>query len=290
MTPRDPDFFTKVPRSKPVERPSQYHYPTEEEVFVHRFPFLTRIPEPSKIFYDRENEVGQVMETMMKKRMRNCVIVGPAGVGKTEIARKAIQGIRQMGIFLSLDLSTLVSGCTLVGKFEERINELLSNAKTFKFDHPNLVFCLFIDEIHSLWNLNKHDKIGTVPAGDILKPYLADGTINIIGTTTNPEYEEYIKPDKALLRRISPVFVKPLDDEKSLTKILKKFCAKELSDELIKECIKASSKVKYLSNPDASIEIADRVMARALFQKRIANSSDVNQIVSVLMEGNDGEV
>ena len=288
MTPKPVDFYTKVP-----PKPKDTLPPTEEleDTLLFGFPFLTPIQKPTKGFYGRENEVNEVMESMMKKRMKNCVIVGDAGIGKTEIARKAIEGIRDMGIFLNLDLSILQSGCTLVGQFEQKINDLLHNVATWKTYRPTLTICFFIDEVHSLWNLNKHDKIGTVPAGDILKPYLADGIITIIGTTTKDEYEKYVKPDKALLRRISPVFVNPINDKKTLKKILKHFCEGELSEQLIDRCIESSTEISYLHNPDASIEIADRVMARAIFRKKIADEKDVDEIVKTMQENSpNGEV
>jgi len=240
---------------------------------------LSKMGKPSPIFQGRIEEVSAVVETQLKKRMRNCIIVGPAGVGKTEIAKKAIANTDTEDVFLNLDCSALQAGCIYVGMFEQRFNEIIKpiaehNAKS------KWHVCLFIDEIHVAFQLGKNEFVGTVTFADMLKPYLTEGTITIIGATTEAEYRKYVAKDKALLRRLPPIFVTELGTEQTEA-IVADFAGKSLSKDDVKEIVEKSKSIKYLSEPDRSIEVADRLMA-----KRKANcgktEGDLDSIVALM--------
>lgn len=242
---------------------------------------LQKIGKPNPNFRGREDEVSAVVETLSKKRMRNCVLVGEAGIGKTEIAKKAFS-VCDNAVFISLDSAMLQADCTLVGMFEQRVGEIIQPIAKYnkKAEKP---ISLFIDEIHTLWRLGKNDFVGTVSFGDMLKPYLSDGLISIVGATTRQEYENIIKADKALLRRLPPIFIGCMDNDETF-KIIKKFGNRILSDDVCYHIIEKSKEVTYLNNPDCSLEIADRVMAKAIVNGVIPDESEVDAIVRLMKE------
>ena len=242
---------------------------------------LSRVSPPTKGFQGRKEEVEAVLECLMKKRMRNCIIVGDAGVGKSEIAKAAIKRFgKEEGVFLNFDIGFVQSGCTLIGQFEERMKSIFSSICAFNKVSNEKVF-IFIDEIHNLWRVNKNEYLGTICAGDMLKPFLAEGNLTIVGTTTNDEYQAYVASDKALLRRIPPIFVTAMEDD-AVRAILTDFAGKELSKEAIEEILRLSHEVPYLHNPDCALEIADRVMAKALVHGRMATLDDLRAVVRLM--------
>lgn len=241
---------------------------------------LSKLGKPNPLFKGRENEIASVKESLAKKRMRNCILVGDAGIGKTEIAKKALKDCED--IVLSVDSYMLQANCTLVGMFEQKIHDIIAPiASRNKTSDKHIT--LFIDEIHVLWRLGKNEFVGTVSFGDIIKPYLSDGSITIVGATTKEEYETIIKKDKALLRRLPPIFIKEIDDD-STFKIIKSFGKKALSDDVCRKIVEESKKIKYLNNPDCSLEIADRAIARAIVTGCVPEEGDIEQIVSLMIE------
>ena len=98
---------------------------------------------------------------------------------------------------VKLNLNALVSGTTLRGQFEERLENVIDEIR----EYPNII--LYLEELHtSIGFGNNRDNHGLA---NILKPYLADGTIRLIGDTTAAEYREFILPDKAFRRRFKVV-------------------------------------------------------------------------------------
>ena len=239
---------------------------------------LSKVQPPTKKLIGRDDEVADVIQTMYKKRSKNCILVGPAGIGKTEIARKAMMKMQNDYYFLNMDMTTLQSGCTLVGMLEKRLLTIIKSVSAYNSVSKNKKLCLFVDEMHTLWTVGKNEHSGSVSVANTLKPYLSDGTLIMLGATTKDEYDKYVKSDMAMLRRISPVFIKELGLDKT-EKIIRDFCDGEISDELVSLCVKKSEEISHLQNPDCSLEIADRVMARALYYGRIANANDVEYVV-----------
>ena len=64
---------------------------------------------------------------------------------------------------------------------------------------------LVIDEIHNI--IGAGDAEHSMNAANILKPSLANGELQMIGTTTLKEYRKYIEKDTALERRFQPIIV-----------------------------------------------------------------------------------
>ena len=241
---------------------------------------LSKLGKPNPLFKGRKEEVQAVLETLAKKRMRNCILVGDAGIGKTEIAKKALS--KSDDIILNLDSYMLQANCTLVGMFEQKVHDIIAPISQRNKENQRKII-LFIDEIHVLWRLGKNDFVGTVSFGDIIKPYLSDGSLTIIGATTKSEYESIIKKDKALLRRLPPIFIKGMDDEETF-QIVKSFGNKMLTDDVCRKIVKESKKIAYLNNPDCSLEIADRAMAKAVINQAVPEEGDIESIVSLMQE------
>ena len=144
---------------------------------------------------------------MSRRQKNNPCLIGEAGVGKTAIAEGIAEriakgnvpiGLKDKEIYL-LDLTSLVAGTQFRGQFEQRVKGLLSEVKAA----GNVI--LFIDEIHTITSAGESE--GAMNAGNILKPALSRGEIQVIGATTFNEYRKYIEKDQALERRFQPVRV-----------------------------------------------------------------------------------
>lgn len=156
----------------------------------------------------REKEIDLILETLMRKKKCNPLLIGDAGVGKSAIVEEIARRIKlnkvpfkfKDFIIVSLSMSSLIAGTKYRGEFEERLNNILDQIK----GNDNVI--LFIDEMHTMVNAGAAE--GAISAGDILKPTLARGNIKCIGATTKEEYEKYFIKDKALARRFETIFIK----------------------------------------------------------------------------------
>ncbi len=246
---------------------------------------LSPVGSPTPHFKGREAEVEAVVQSLSKRRMRSCVLVGRAGVGKTEILRQAIRKMKANGggaEFLSLDASMLQAGCSYVGMLEQRVNDVIKPIAKHNVKHPLSPICLYVDEIHTLWSVGKNDFVGTVSVADTMKPYLSDGTLIIVGATTKDEYDKYVMKDKAMLRRLPPIFVNGMEDS-VVASVLERFAKGDMPKQVCAYCVERSKEVGYLNNPDASLEIADRALARAFYYGRDVDDQDVDAVVKTMV-------
>ena len=216
----------------------------------------------------REKEINLIIETLLRKKKNNPLLVGDAGVGKSaiveELTRKIIKGEVTDKLLdakiVMLEMSSLVSGTRYRGEFEEKLTNIINEV----IEHKNII--LFIDEIHTLSSAGAAE--GAISAADILKPYLARGDIKCIGATTKEEYEKYIAKDKALSRRFEMILVEEPNEEETFN-ILKNikneyinFHQIKIKDDVLKSLIHLTKTYfpnKY--NPDKSIELLDSVMS-----------------------------
>ena len=170
---------------------------------------LTRKAREGKLddIIGRDREIYRTIQILSRRQKNNPCLIGEAGVGKTAIAEGIAEriakgqvpiGLRDKEIFL-LDLTSLVAGTQFRGQFEQRVKGLLSEVKAA----GNVM--LFIDEIHTITSAGESE--GAMNAGNILKPALSRGEIQVIGATTFTEYRKYIEKDQALERRFQPVRV-----------------------------------------------------------------------------------
>ena len=155
---------------------------------------LTRKAREGKLddIIGRDREIYRTIQILSRRQKNNPCLIGEAGVGKTAIAEGIAEriakgqvpiGLRDKEIFL-LDLTSLVAGTQFRGQFEQRVKGLLSEVKAA----GNVI--LFIDEIHTITSAGESE--GAMNAGNILKPALSRGEIQVIGATTFTEYRKYI--------------------------------------------------------------------------------------------------
>lgn len=212
----------------------------------------------------RDEEIERVSEILNRRRKNNPVLIGEAGVGKTAIvegmALKIVNGEVPQKLakkeIIQLDVSSLVSGTGIRGQFEEKMQQLVRELE----EDPNIV--LFIDEIHQIVGAGSAEGSNT-DAGNILKPALARGDIQLIGATTLNEYR-VIEKDSALERRLQPVRVdEPNLDEtytilKGIQEQYEDYHHVKYSEEAIRAAIDLSD--RYIQDrflPDKAIDLLD---------------------------------
>ena len=212
----------------------------------------------------RDVETERVIQILNRRQKNNPCLIGEPGVGKTAIAEGLAQRIaagdvpyklRDKEVFL-LDLTALVAGTQFRGQFESRMKSLISEIKTC----GNII--LVIDEVHNL--VGAGDAEGSMNAGNILKPALSRGEVQLIGATTFNEYRKHIEKDAALERRFQPVIVaEPTIEEacqimQGIAKNYSQFHGVTVSPEIARQCVILSERYitdRYL--PDKAIDLLD---------------------------------
>lgn len=155
----------------------------------------------------REREIERTIQILNRRTKNNPCLIGEPGVGKTAIAEglalKIVEGevpqkLLNYEIYL-LDMTSVIAGTQFRGQFESRLRNIIEEVKKA----GNII--LVIDEIHTIASAG--DAEGGMNAGNILKPALSKGEIQVIGATTIDEYRKYIEKDSALERRFQMVMV-----------------------------------------------------------------------------------
>ena len=166
----------------------------------------------------REQEIRQVMQTLTRRTKNNPVLIGEAGVGKTAIAEGLASKIIADDVpdslrdkrVMALDMGRLVAGAKFRGEFEERLKSVIDEVTS-----SNGEVIVFLDEMHTLVGAGAGE--GGLDASNMLKPALARGELQAIGSTTLDEYRKHIERDPALARRFQPVYVEEPDTEQALS-------------------------------------------------------------------------
>ncbi|WP_174615953.1 ATP-dependent Clp protease ATP-binding subunit [Virgibacillus ihumii] len=232
----------------------------------------------------RDNEVKRVVETLNRRNKNNPVLIGEPGVGKTAIAEglalKITEGdvpakLMNKEIYL-LDVASLVANTGVRGQFEERMKQLVQELQ----ERQDVI--LFVDEIHLLVGAGTAEG-SQMDAGNILKPALARGEMQLIGATTLKEYRK-IEKDAALERRFQPIIVKEPSVEDAV-KILngikdryEKFHEVRYSDEAIHAFVTLSQ--RYIQDrflPDKAIDLMDEVGSRLNLANAEKDSNSIQQ-------------
>ena len=165
----------------------------------------------------RDEEILRVIEILNRRTKNNPVLIGEPGVGKTAVVEGLAQKIVDGDVphklqgkqVIRLDVVSLVQGTGIRGQFEERMQQLMEEIRR----REDVI--LFIDEIHEIVGAGSAGD-GNMDAGNILKPALARGELQLVGATTLNEYR-IIEKDAALERRMQPVKVDEPTVEETIT-------------------------------------------------------------------------
>ena len=216
----------------------------------------------------RDQEIYRTIQILARRQKNNPCLIGEAGVGKTAIAEGIAQRIARGQVpaclkgkkLYRLDLTALVAGTQFRGQFEQRVKGLIDEVKRL----GNVI--LFIDEIHSITGAG--DSEGAMNAGNILKPALSRGEIQVIGATTFTEYRKFIEKDQALERRFQPVKVgePSIADAINVLNGIKKYYEAHHGVEVTPQIVSAAVNLseRYISDrflPDKAIDLLDEACA-----------------------------
>ncbi len=220
----------------------------------------------------REKELERVIQILNRRSKNNPCLIGEPGVGKTAIAQGLALRIAKGDVpsklldkeVYLLDMTSVVAGTQFRGQFEARMKGIIGEC----VNYGNII--LVIDEIHSIIGAGAGgDSDSSMNAANILKPALADGKIQLIGTTTIREYRKYIEKDTALERRFQQVMVEEptIDDSVGILDGIKKYYEDyhkvKISTDVIKQTVIMSE--KYIHDrflPDKAIDILDEACSR----------------------------
>jgi len=218
----------------------------------------------------REDEIKRVMQILSRRTKNNPVIVGEAGVGKTAIAEGLAQKIVADDVpdslkgrkVVALDMGALVAGSKFRGEFEERLKAVIDEVRQAKGE-----VILFIDEMHTVVGAGAAE--GSIDASNMLKPALAHGELQCIGATTLDEYRRFIEKDKALERRLQPVFLGEPSVEATI-EILKGLRPRYEAHHKVKikdEALEAAARLsqRYIADrhlPDKAIDLIDEAASK----------------------------
>lgn len=229
---------------------------------------LTKAAEEGRLdpVVGRDDEMERLAQILCRRKKNNPILIGEPGVGKTaiveglasRIVNKNVSRILHDKRLISLDLGAVVAGTKYRGQFEERIKAILNELSK----NPNII--LFIDEIHTM--VGAGGTQGSLDAANMLKPALARGEIQCIGSTTLDEYRTKIEKDGALERRFQKILVEPTSPEDTL-QILKNVKERyedhhnvTYSDEALEACVRLTG--RYITDrcfPDKAIDAMDEV-------------------------------
>ena len=217
----------------------------------------------------RQTEIERVVQILGRRTKNNPVLVGEPGVGKTAIAEGLAQRIVEGEVpdliqekeVVSLDMGLLLAGTKYRGEFEERLKTIVDEVK----EAGNII--LVIDEIHTLVGAGAMG--GAMDAANMLKPALARGELQCLGSTTLDEYRSHIERDAALERRFQKVLVGEPSVEDAITilqglrRTYEDFHKVKFTDKAVEAAVTLSE--RYITDrflPDKAIDLIDEAGSR----------------------------
>ena len=222
----------------------------------------------------RDAQIRRVVTILNRRTKNNPVLIGEPGVGKTAIVEGLAQRIIAEDVpdslldkrIVMLDLAGMIAGTKYRGEFEERLKKVMAELEK---DKKTIVF---IDELHLIVGAGAAE--GAMDAGNILKPALARGKIQVIGATTTNEYTKHIEKDAALERRFQPIQVpettvpETIAILKGLRKHYEAFHGVAISDEVVEDTVNLAK--RYINDrfmPDKAIDLLDETAAHLRVDK-----------------------
>ena len=222
----------------------------------------------------RDTQIRRLVTILNRRTKNNPVLIGEPGVGKTAIVEGVAQRIVNDDVpdalldkrVLMLDLAAMIAGTKYRGEFEDRLKKVMNELEN---DDSTIVF---IDEVHQIVGAGSAE--GSMDAGNILKPALARGKIQMIGATTTNEYTKHIEKDAALERRLQPIIVPETNKAETLAILrgLKKhyedFHAVEIHDDVLVDTVALAA--RYIQDrymPDKAIDLLDEAAAHLRVEK-----------------------
>ncbi len=229
----------------------------------------------------RDAETERVIAILSRRMKNNPCLIGEPGVGKTAVveglAERIVSGDVPEGLsgklIVSLDVSAMIAGAKYRGEFEERLKNVISEARK----NPDII--LFIDELHTIIGAGAAE--GAVDAANIMKPSLARGELRVIGATTLEEYRRHIERDPALERRFQSVSVgEPSENEAiqilhGLRSIYEAHHRLIITDSAIEAAVRLS--VRYINDrflPDKALDLIDEAASNL----KIATAAPTEEI------------
>jgi ATP-dependent Clp protease ATP-binding subunit ClpC len=229
----------------------------------------------------RDNQIKRLITILNRRNKNNPVLIGEPGVGKTAIVEGLANRIVNEDVpdslldkrIITIDLAAMVAGTKYRGEFEDRLKKVISELE----NDDNII--AFIDELHLIVGAGAAE--GAMDAGNILKPALARGKMQIIGATTTAEYSKHIEKDAALERRFQPIQVpettvsETIAILKGLRKHYESFHNVKISDEVIEDAVNLAK--RYIADrhmPDKAIDLIDETAAYI----RVVNSKTSPEI------------
>ncbi len=169
----------------------------------------------------RKKLIRELVEILNLPEQKNVILTGKTGVGKTTIIHGLVKFLddnkynegmpeRLKGVkVLSFSASSIVSGTKYRGSLQEKFEELIKEVK-----NSEVPVILFVDEIHQLMGAGGVESDdGASSVDQLFLAHLTGKSITLIGATTPEEFDRYISPHKAFLRRFIKKEVEPLKDQ-----------------------------------------------------------------------------
>jgi len=218
----------------------------------------------------RDDEIKRVMQILTRRTKNNPMIIGDAGVGKTAIAEGLAQKIVTDDVpnslkgrrVSALDMGALVAGSKFRGEFEERLKAVMDEIRQAQGE-----IILFIDEFHTVVGAGAAE--GAIDASNMLKPALARGELQCIGATTLDEYRKFVEKDRALERRLQPVFIgePSIEDTVDMLKGLRPRYEAHHKIKISDGALEAAARLsqRYISDrylPDKAIDLIDEAASK----------------------------
>ena len=247
----------------------------------------------------RDKELQRVIQILNRRSKNNPCLIGEPGVGKTAIAQGLALKIVSQNVpakllnkeVYLLDMTSVMAGTQFRGQFEGRMKGIIDECKNY----GNII--LVIDEIHSIIGAGAGSEgDGSMNAANILKPALANGEIQLIGTTTIKEYRKYIEKDTALERRFQQVLIEePTTDDsivilEGIKKYYEDYHKVKISTDVIKQAVIMSE--KYIHDrhlPDKAIDVLDEACSRLNLENKELAKLEIlrNKLRNLQEEKND---